>query len=274
MMKPSIVPDCLRVERPDTSSIKEVLGCFVLVGVLVFGASASVAAERNYDQRISKIERLLENQNLLELLMQMQSLQKEVSRLRGEFELLAHNFGGMKQQQKDIYLDLDQRMLDLEKRLSANVQVPSELDILSGGSLQDSVASEQTALTEQEKYQSALAILKDGRYEAAIEAFKLYLASYPASIYAANAQYWMAEAYYVLKDYDIAVMEFGRVASMYPESRKVADAHLKMGFSYYEMKRWADARKALEKILMDFAGSTAARLAKHRLQKMKQERRG
>jgi len=205
-------------------------------------------------------------------------LQREVSGLRGELELLAHDLGGMKQQQKDIYLDLDQRMLELDKRLSAGVQVgvPSGVGVPASeaGLGLDGGVNDQAALTEQERYQSALAVLKEGRYKAAIEAFKSYLVDHPVSDYAANAQYWMAEAYYVLKDYETAAIQFGKVASMYPESRKVADAYLKMGFSFYEMKRWADARKALEKILVDHAGSTAARLAKHRLQKMKQERRG
>lgn len=241
----------------------------VFVSLAVLGGGV-VAAEKNYEQRIKHLERLFENQNSLEVLRQMQNLQREVSGLRGELELLSHGLGEARRQQKDIYIDLDQRMLDLDKRLNSGVPMRVGVDM----SAADGDAVEQAALNEQEGYQAALAVLKDARYSAAIEAFQLYLVNYPLSVYAVNAQYWMAEAFYVLKSYDAAIEQFNKVIDVYPGSRKVADAHLKVGFSYYEMKRWRDARQSLELIISRFSGSTAARLAKHRLQKMKQEGRG
>ena len=81
----------------------------------------------------------------------------------------------------------------------------------------------------------------------------------------------MAEAYYVLKDFESAVAQFNKVITAYPSSNKVADAYLKVGFSYYELSNWALAEQALEKVLADYPTSTAARLADRRLQKMKLE---
>ena len=231
-----------------------------------FAAGANTAA--NHDQRIQHLERLLKNQNLLEILTSLQNLQREVSQLRGDVELLSHNLGEVKQQQKEIYIDIDQRIEELDKRLSAGIAV---VQPVVESQTQISDEKEQLALNEQEGYQAALANLKEGRYDEAIESFQVYLITYPSSNYAPNAQYWMAEAYYVLKNYQSAVAQFNKVINAYPSSRKVPDAYLKLGFSFYELKDWQNARQALQKIMSDHTGSTAANLAKRRLQKMEQE---
>lgn len=241
---------------------------FILFVFLAGNASAA-GTVKNYDQRIKQLERLMQNQNLLEMLNQLQSLQREVSGLRGDMELLNHELDEIKKQQKDIYLDLDQRLVDFDQRLSsggagAAPVVPSMLAPVGG-------SDNDQQLSEQEDYQAALAVLKAGKYQDAIEAFQIYLITYPASEYASNAQYWMAEAYYVLKDYQSAVAQFNKVINAYPDSRKVPDAYLKMGFSFYEIKDWQNARKALEVIMSKYSSSTAARLADRRLKKMKQD---
>lgn len=243
----------------------------VCLSFILISSVSAAGTVKNYDQRISHLERLLENRNLLEMLTLLQSLQREVSELRGEMEVLRYEQSEIKKQQKDIYLDLDQRLLDLDKKImSGAAAVRAELPSTTSDKVDDSIKDQQD-LSEQEGYQSALSVLKAGHYEEAIEAFQVYLISYPASTYAANAQYWMAEAYYVLKDYQSAVSQFNKVISAYPNSRKVPDAYLKMGFSFYELKDWQNAHQALEKIIANYPSSTAARLAERRLQKMKKD---
>jgi tol-pal system protein YbgF len=86
-----------------------------------------------------------------------------------------------------------------------------------------------------------------------------------------NAQYWLAEAYYVTDRFDEALRQFTVVVNDYPRSRKVPDALLKMGFCSYELKRWNDARAALTRVQSEFADTTAARLAEQRLKRMSDE---
>lgn len=237
----------------------------------LFAANAFAAGTvKNYDQRISHLERLMQNQNLLEMLRQLQSLQREVSDLRGEMELLNHNQSEIKKQQKDLYLDLDQRIQDLDQRLNSGTAAVAA-PVVPPPVADADATSAQEALSEQEGYQSAFAVLKAKKYEEAIEAFQIYLITYPASDYADNAQYWMAEAYYVLKDYQSAISHFNKVINAYPDSRKVPDAYLKLGFSFYELKDWQNARQALDTVVTKYATSTAARLAERRLKKMKQD---
>jgi tol-pal system protein YbgF len=127
-------------------------------------------------------------------------------------------------------------------------------------------------LDEKAEYDTALAILRDGRYSDAALAFKQLIASYPNGSYTDNAHYWLGETYYVTRDFDQAQAAFREVTTSFPQSPKQADSRLKLGFIYYEKQDWKAARTELETVVNSWPASTAARLASERLVRMKQER--
>ena len=86
----------------------------------------------------------------------------------------------------------------------------------------------------------------------------------PDSELADNAQYWLAESYYVTQQFEQAWSSFQTVIDEHPRSRKVPDALLKMGYCNYELERWDAARAALSKVQADYPETTAARLAGQR----------
>ena len=118
-------------------------------------------------------------------------------------------------------------------------------------------------------YNSAFQLLKDSRYDQAIAGFKEFLAKYPQSVQAENAQYWLGEAYYVTRQYGTAAEEYQKLTKNYPRSKKVPQALLKLGFSYDEQGQRAQAKKVLEDLKKTYSSSTEARLADERLQKFK-----
>ena len=59
----------------------------------------------------------------------------------------------------------------------------------------------------------------------------------------------------------------------YPDSGKVPGALLKLGYIRYEQQQWGQARQLLEQLGRDYPGTTEARLAATRLDKMRQEGR-
>jgi tol-pal system protein YbgF len=137
-------------------------------------------------------------------------------------------------------------------------------------------SSQQASLNpaeERKAYDSALEVLKEGRYSDAATAFRDFLSQYPNSSYADNAQYWRGEVYYVTREFESALTEFEKVASQYPDSAKVPDAKLKMGYIRYELKDWGEARKLLKDVVQQYPGSTSARLAQERLDRMNSESR-
>ena len=114
-------------------------------------------------------------------------------------------------------------------------------------------------------------MLKEQNYGPAASAFEQFLATFPDSELADNAQYWLAEAHYVTQQFDLALSEFEVVIESFPESRKVPDALLKIGYCNYELERWEDARESLTRVQAQYAESTAARLAGQRIQRMDEE---
>jgi tol-pal system protein YbgF len=215
------------------------------------------------ERRLEAIERILARGTLIELTEQVDELQRQTAEIRGRTESLEHNTEGTTSRQRDLYVDLDDRVRALEvqqqSRPVAAIQVPATSVLpVPGG-------------TDRENYEAAFELLKLQQYEAAGAAFGQFLASFPNSQLADNAQYWLAEAYYVTDQFEEALAQFQIVLSGYPRSRKIPDALLKIGYSNYELQRWAAARSALQTVSDDFPDSTAGQLARQRLTRMTDE---
>jgi len=120
-------------------------------------------------------------------------------------------------------------------------------------------------------YDAAFNALKVGKYDDAIAQFNNFLVSYPDSARADSAQYWLGEAYYVNKQYDPAIMEYQKLVNAYPTSQKVSQAMLKIGFCQNELGQLEQARATLEEVKQRFPGTTSARMAEDRLQRMRLE---
>ena len=108
------------------------------------------------------------------------------------------------------------------------------------------------------------------KYEEAGRAFGQFLASFPQSPLADNAQYWLAETQYVRGQYQPALAEFQKVLDRYPQSAKLPDALLKVGYCQGELGNREAARTALQQVMRQFPDTTAARLASQRLERQSQ----
>ena len=124
---------------------------------------------------------------------------------------------------------------------------------------------------EKSSYQDAFNLLMDRKYADAQKAFQLFLKSYPNSRLADNAQYWLAEANYVTRNFDVALAEFNKVVQGFPDSPKISDALLKIGYIQYEQQQWGTARETLSNLINRYPNSTASQLAEKRLERMRGE---
>ncbi len=124
---------------------------------------------------------------------------------------------------------------------------------------------------EKSSYQDAFNLLMDRKYAESQQAFQTFLKTYPNSRLADNAQYWLAEANYVTRNFDVALTEFTKVVQGFPDSPKISDALLKIGYIQYEKQQWSTARETLSNLINRYPNSTASQLAEKRLDRMKGE---
>lgn len=263
------------------------VGLSLLLGICAVSISSQAAAQsravRDLDQRLQRVERVLD-QSLLELLQEVESLKRDIRRLRGELESQANVIENLQKTNRELYLDTDERLSQLERgdRLpepgfSGGGLVegggliedsPSELSPNDSAGDGSAASSGNSVAAEKAAYAKAYDLLASGKNPEAVNAFRAFLKTYPDGTYSDNAWYWQGEAMYAQRNFDDAIAHFLQVIDFFPRSRKVPDARLKVGFAQYESGRFAEARETLIAVRDDYPGRSASVLARRRLEAM------
>ncbi len=253
--------------------LKTIAGAVLVTALAFVSGCATVPPEedpvliklRELESRLAQVERVLENQGLVNLLAELQQVQQELGELRDQTETLTFETDAARGRQRDLYTDIDRRLNALESGSPAAAATPAGEEGAEG--------QPAPVVSDRDAYKAAFSLLEEGRYAEAGEAFSEFVATYPDSSLVDNAQYWLAEALYVEREFSRALSEFQRVVDDYPDSRKLPDALLKIGYSHYELEQYDRARSALENLVENHPNSTAARLATQRLERMSGEGR-
>lgn len=230
------------------------------LGLLAFAVQAQ---EPDLEARVRLLEQRLSSRALVEMLQRVDQLQHEVQALRGQVETLQN-------QVERLRRDMAERSLTVDEGANGGTGEPGSAEPQTPASVQTREASSEVV---RQAYRRAFDQLQAGHYDAAIDAFSEFLQRHPESPLAANAYYWLGEAYYVKRDFRAAGDAFSQVVAHFPASPKAADAALKLGYVAYEQRRWQEARRRLEEVVRRFPGTQAARLAEERLARMKREGR-
>ncbi|MHB8426032.1 MAG: tol-pal system protein YbgF [Gammaproteobacteria bacterium] len=230
--------------------------------------------QQQLEARVDRLDQVLSNHSLVDLSQRLDNLQGQVNQLRGDAQVLQHDQELTNKQQRDLYSDLNKRLQKLELGLSnaaAATQVPAAG---TGGAVAAtataaSVNGATVAGGDQAAYQQTFDLLKQGRYEDAINGFTNFIQQYPQSSLVPNAEFWMGEAHYQMSDFHGALVNYQAVMQGYPNSNKAPDALLKIGYAQYELRHYQAARKTLDSVIRQYPGSNVARLARQRLERMR-----
>jgi tol-pal system protein YbgF len=259
------------MHQPDSRSITR-LTAVALVTALAAGCATTRSEDdpmqmklNDLDARVGRIEHVISNQSLVDLAQHLDSVQADVRQLRGRIEELENGTETMRKAQRDVYSDLDKRIAALGGAPAGGAGGAASIGTAAPAPTTPAPAGSPV---EQTVYAQAFDSLKAGSYSIAITGFKDFLANYPASPLAENAQYWLGEAYYVNHDFDAASGAFRNVLQKWPDSRKAPDALLKLGYTQYELKKVPEARTTLNQVAQKYPNSDAAKLATDRLQRI------
>ncbi len=117
-------------------------------------------------------------------------------------------------------------------------------------------------------YEVAWRNLEKRDYRIAIARFKDFQKKYPKSNLAANAQYWIGESHYALREFDQAIIEFDAVRTKYPEATKVPAALVKQAYAFAELGENSNARLLLQEVVEKYAQTPEATQAKQKLKSL------
>ena len=67
------------------------------------------------DERVAKLDATLRAQGLLDLLQSVEAMKNDMAKLRGQIEVNTYNIDTTQKRQKDLYVDLDNRLRKLER---------------------------------------------------------------------------------------------------------------------------------------------------------------
>jgi len=250
-----------------------------LAALLLMSGAASAALPPVVDGNAQMGASSTSAASMLGLYKRLEQLQREVQQMQGQMEEQAYLIENLKKRQRDLYLDTDRRLVQLETGETVVLGADSNpLNTTNSSSKpeQTAITTEQPALVNgsQDKlaYDRAFSSLKSGRYKQSITDFSAFAKNFPQSVYLPNALYWLGEASYVNRDFKRAVDEFNKVVSQYPAHAKAKDALLKIGFIQYEQKQWKESKETLTKVSSSYPDTTVASLAQKRLDKLRQEK--
>ncbi|HEX5128639.1 MAG TPA: tol-pal system protein YbgF [Usitatibacter sp.] len=220
------------------------------------------------EARIAKLEELIRNIGVVELVRQIEQTNTEIARLRGQIEILAHENQQLQKRQRDFYLDIDSRL----KRLEGNPAGTPPATPPAGDAPAAAPAPQaQRAPTKEEQaremkaYDAASNLFRRNDFRSAIEAFRAFLKDYPESQLAVNANYWIGISYANLRDYRNALTTQQEILARHPQSAKAPDAMLAIAAIQIEQGDAGSARNTLEDIIARYPGSEAAGKARTRL---------
>lgn len=245
----------------------------LLTGLLL---AATPAASQSTAERLELLERRVGR--ITDLTLQLDQVRRENQQLRGEIENLGYEIERLKRQQRDIYLDIDQRLGGLSGgAASPAVEPPAATSAGAPAETIEPVARQAPATVVNRdraqvtaEYQAAYALLspQQKRYAEAAKAFEAFLQKYPDDELAPNAQYWLGEAHYVSQNNPAAQQAFEVVVSRYPDSNKAPGALFKIGRLQQAGGDAAAARSSYQRVLDDYPDSPAAGLARQRLDQL------
>ena len=248
---------------------------------------AQDTSKMSVEERLKRLEQLLDSQGLVDIMLKVESLQTEMQRLQGLSEEQLHTLQELKKRQRDLYIDIDRRLLQLERNAPASSAIaPGAAATAAGAATVQPGGSKSTtknratvaagAMTapallqgEQQAYQDAFNLLRELRYDKATLAFRDFLSKYPTGRYAHIAQYWLGEASYAQGKFKQAIKDYQALIDSYPNSPKLAEAMLKIGYSEYELKNYKAAQASLERLIKTYPGTTEAGQAQNLLKKIR-----
>ena len=226
-----------------------------------------IARKQISDLQKSTSQTLIEQNRLSE------QMSREVSELRGQIAVLTNSINDLEKRQKDLYLDIDNRLQAIEASKGRAVAKPAP--VVSEASKADPKATEAKVDTKPpddpaaalKAYETALGLFKAGKYKEAATAFDKFTKTYPDNDQAPAAQFWLGNSYYAVGDCKQVITSQQKLLAKWPKNGRAPDAMANIANCQAELGQKAESQKTLKDLVAKYPDSKAAGAAKQQLKK-------
>lgn len=196
----------------------------------------------------------------------LSDLEAKQRNMVGQVEQLNHEVRQMKTQLEKTLQDNEMRFQQMEQRGGGTVSNSAGSSNDSGATLQGNLYADDSGSTSSNTlgsgntdpanrlYDSAFSDIRESKYEAAEGKLSRFMSMYPSHALAPNAQYWLAETYYVRGEYAQAARMFAQGYQDYPKGPKAGDSLLKLGLSLAQLGKKEDACLSYQQLKKEFGG--------------------
>lgn len=228
---------------------------------------------RKLEDTLKKLEDALKQQtkSMLDLQGQIDGLNTEIRKLRGQNEEIAHGLQDAEKRQKDFYVDLDTRVRRFESAEEAAKEAAAKEVAAKEAAAAAAKAAPQPPpapvdpsdpAPENRAFESAYSLFKADNYANAAKAFQEFLKKYPESVHVPNASYWLGNAQFALKNYRAALDTYQRLVKDFPNSPRAADVLYGIAGCQQGLQQAKAAHKTLKQLIAQYPHSEAAAKAK------------
>ncbi len=139
---------------------------------------------------------------------------------------------------------------------------PRNLGTIPAGPVPSADPSQVEAQTPQGQYQAAYALIGQGQFGAAQQAFQAFIQQYPRDPLASSAAYWIGHSYYARGDFQNAAVAYADAYKKYPKGNKAPETLLDLGRSLAKLDQVPSACATFAQFGKQFGPSAAPVLKK------------
>jgi len=203
----------------------------------------------------------------------LDNLRVEFQSVYGRMDDLTQDNRSVRDELQLIKEDLGLQLTSLENRVGEMEKQPvgPQATAPVPGTDAATQPQQQTATAEttpEQLYDQALAFIRnDHRFKDGRTLLQEFVSKNPQHELYVNALYWIGEAYYGDKEYEMAILQFQDVISKYGKHPKAPAAMLKQALAFNALGDAGNARTTMQKLIDDYPDTPQAESAKKYLEK-------
>lgn len=264
--------------------------CVAAAGSAHAGLLTDDGARKQIQQLEARISKLEKSPALIDLQTQIDTLNADMRKLRGQNEELAHDLQDAEKRQKDFYIDLDTRLRRFEAVDNADNTVPAQPAAVSGGSAAGAIAQQPAPPAAVKSVPAVKAMAQQSAQPAAASSVPAVQAMAQQPVAAASAvpvtgtmaqksaaesgvptkpaaalesdpvvmedrAYESGYAFYRANSYQNAINAFQEFLKKFPDSIFVPNVHFWMGDSYFALKDYKNSLTSYQLLIDKYSYS-------------------